>query len=111
MPPRTARSQPTDPATILPALLRSVESSPYAAHQKSRTTAARLLAGGHQKEAAEVLFELSKALLKKDEWGSGVDLGIELVKVWEGAGVVCDETTRGAFAVPPAFEMVLGYGR
>jgi hypothetical protein len=96
MPPRTARSQPTEPSVILPPLLRSVESSAYAAHQKTRTTAARLVAGGHHAEAAEVLFELAKALLKKEEWGSGVDLGLELVKVWDGAEVECDETTRGA---------------
>jgi hypothetical protein len=95
MPPRTSRSQVTSAAEILPALLRQVESSAYAAHQKTRTTAARLVASDHVDDAGQVLFEVSKALLKKEEWGSGVDLGSELIKVWDGAGVVCDETTRG----------------
>ncbi|KAJ9093600.1 hypothetical protein QFC19_008267 [Naganishia cerealis] len=83
MPPR---AQVTDPAKLLPPILRLLEQSPpdaYSAQQKARTTAARLLASANYDSAIEVLFSSAKELLKLKEWGSGCDLAVYLVQAYE----------------------------
>lgn len=103
MPPR---AQPTDPAKLLPSILRYLESSPpdsYSAHQKARTTAARLVHSGHHDEAIQVLFTSSKELLKVREWGSGSDLGCYLVEVYRTKEVGVDAESKGAAIFEAAF--------
>ncbi|KAJ9125435.1 hypothetical protein QFC22_000396 [Naganishia vaughanmartiniae] len=83
MPPR---ANITDPAKLLPPILRLLEQSPpdaYSAQQKARTTAARLLASAHYDSAIQVLFGSAKELLKLKEWGSGCDLAVYLVQAYE----------------------------
>jgi hypothetical protein len=95
MPPRNL---PTDPAKLTPPILRFLESSPpdgYSAHQKARTTAARLVHSGHKQEAIQVLFVSAKELLKVQEWGSGTDLGCYLVEVYRNAEVDVDSESKG----------------
>ena len=95
MPPRNL---PTDPAKLTPPILRFLESSPpdsYSAHQKARTTAARLVHSSHKQEAIEVLFVSAKELLKIQEWGSGTDLGCYLVDVYRSAEVKVDSDSKG----------------
>lgn len=95
MPPRAL---PTDPAKLLPPILRHLESSPpdaYSAHQKARTTAARLVHSGHDDAAVEVLYGASKELMKVKEWGSGCDLAVYMVQVYQGSEVVVTDESRG----------------
>lgn len=92
----------------------------YAAHQKYRTTAARLLktpapssfgtgkshassSGGAAgvlpydeaaQQAAELLFDGARALLEKGELGGGTDLSLYLLDVWSQRAVRCDDATR-----------------
>ena len=95
----------------------------YAAHQKYRTTAARLLktpapssfgtgkgaaskAKGSDgaalpfdddaKKAAELLLEGARALLEKGELGGGTDLTLYLLDVWTTRGVPCSDENRKA---------------
>ncbi len=95
MPPRL---QSTEPSKLLPPILRHLQSNPpdaYSAHQKARTTAARLIHSSHEDAAIEVLFGASKELLKVREWGSGCDLACYLVQVYTSAGVEVTPETRG----------------
>ncbi|CED83811.1 Uncharacterized conserved protein [Phaffia rhodozyma] len=92
MPPR---NQPTNPAEILPSLQSLVQTNAYSAHQKTRTTAARLSAHGHVDAATEVLFEISKALLKKGEVGSGVDLAVFMINTTESKNELFGDVVRG----------------
>jgi hypothetical protein len=95
MPPRTL---PTDPARLLPPIIRYLEATPpdaYSAHQKARTTAARLVHSGHKQEAIHVLFVSAKELMKVKEWGSGTDLGCYMVEVYKTAEIAVDTESRG----------------
>lgn len=83
----------------------------YSAHQKARTTAARLLAGPRRataapttatatfdkkaQDAAELLWETARRLLEEGQVGSGADLAIMLVGVWDARGVACGDQQRG----------------
>ena len=91
----------------------------YAAHQKYRTTAARLLKtpapssfgtgkGGKAKgsdgvalpfdddakKAAELPLEGARVLLEKGELGGGTDLTLYLLDVWSARGVPCSDENR-----------------
>ncbi|KAH8919647.1 hypothetical protein BT69DRAFT_1313233 [Atractiella rhizophila] len=85
--------------TSLNTLLSSREY--YSAHQKLRTTAARLLKSStaneyddKAKEAVELLFEGAKKLLEHGERGSGADCAEYVVEVWTGKGVVMGKEER-----------------
>lgn len=95
MPPRTLQ---TDPAKLLPSILRFISSSPpdaYSAHQKARTTAARLVHAEKYTEAIEILWTTAKELLKLGEAGSGCDLGVYMVQVYIQADVEVTSESRG----------------
>lgn len=97
MPPR---AQPIDPKKLLPPILRLLtpeSGSPdaYSAHQKARTTAARLINSGHNDAAIEVLFGSAKELLKLGEAGSGCDLTVYLLGVYRDAEVEVTSESRG----------------
>ena len=93
----------------------------YAAHQKYRTTAARLLKtpapssfgtskgassssssspaillpyDGDAETATELLFEGARALLEKGELGGGSDLSLYLLETWIQRGVHCTDENR-----------------
>ena len=90
----------------------------YAAHQKYRTTAARLLktpapsSFGTGKgpsasnsdvqlpfdepaqSATELLLDGARALLEKGELGGGTDLSLYLLETWKQRGVHCTEENR-----------------
>ncbi|EOR00379.1 hypothetical protein E3P92_01401 [Wallemia ichthyophaga] len=53
----------------------------YGAHQRTRTAAARLSRNGIQGQytAIELLFIVSKSLLEKSQWASGVDVSIMMI--------------------------------
>lgn len=112
MPPRRANAHTsTDPTVLLPPLLKLLTATPpdaYSAHQKARTTAARL-DKAHPQAAIEVLFGVAKELMKIGEWGSAVDLGVYLVSVYEKSEVQVSVESRGLFQgfVPDAVADVL----
>jgi hypothetical protein len=89
------RSIPTDTAAILPPLLSLVQSNAYSAHQKTRTTSARLISHGYPDEAITVLFEVAKALLKSGETGSGVDLATAMLAAYDGKAEKVTDESRG----------------
>jgi hypothetical protein len=109
MPPR---AHVTDPAKLLPPILRLLEQSPpdaYSAQQKARTTAARLLASTHYDSAIEILFGSAKELLKLKEWGSGCDLAVYLVQAYEKGEIeVTDESKGGQVSEFGAAVLKLG---
>jgi hypothetical protein len=95
MPPR---AHVTDPAKLLPPILRLLEQSPpdaYSAQQKARTTAARLLASTHYDSAIEILFGSAKELLKLKEWGCGCDLAVYLVQAYEKGEIEVTDESKG----------------
>jgi hypothetical protein len=71
----------------------------YSAHQKYRTSAARLLKNLDDEkkcnDAADLLFDGARRLLEKGQAGSGVDLSRYLVKSWAERGVKCGKDERG----------------
>ncbi|TIA86648.1 hypothetical protein E3P99_03607 [Wallemia hederae] len=71
--------------TILP-LLDSGDH--YGAHQRTRTAAARLARNGveGQKSAIELLYIVSRSLLEKSEWGSGVDVSVMMIDAMSNLG-------------------------
>lgn len=90
-------------SAALSSILTQVSSGDfYSAHQKARTTSARLLSKAASptaldtkaSEAATLLWQVSKALLEKGQVGSGVDLAGLLVGVWKARGVECGERER-----------------
>lgn len=95
MPPR---SLPTDPSALLPPILSHLASPTpdgYSAHQKARTTCARLIRSRHYDEAINVLLTTAKELFKCQEWGSGTDLGVYMIEVYRTAKVRVDSESKG----------------
>ena len=72
----------------------------YAAHQKARTTAARLLKAPttpeKQAQATDLLWSTARQLLEKGEAGSGTDLGLYLIEAWVQDGTRCGDAERSA---------------
>jgi hypothetical protein len=83
----------------------SIQTRPDVPWQKYRTSAARLLKAppsteklpfdSKAQEAAELLWEGARSLLEKGQLGSGTDLGLYLIDVWNTRGVVCGNDERG----------------
>ncbi|WVN89758.1 uncharacterized protein L203_104988 [Cryptococcus depauperatus CBS 7841] len=91
MPPR--RAQTLD--TLLPPILALLPNT-YSAHQKALTTTARLLHTNPPQYslAIEILFAVSKELLKGGEGGSGTELGVKMVDAMREGKVEIDEKSR-----------------
>jgi hypothetical protein len=67
----------------LNAILPQIASSPYEAHQKARTFASRYVKSGQFDTAIDVLFQSARELLKTGQSGSGVDLAVFLLDVYD----------------------------
>ncbi|KAJ8588879.1 hypothetical protein M405DRAFT_818926 [Rhizopogon salebrosus TDB-379] len=68
---------------------------PYEAHQKARTFASRYNKSGQYDIAIDVLFQSARELLKAGQQGSGTDLTLFLLDVYESKGEVVDDESRG----------------
>lgn len=79
----------------LNAILPQIEKSPYEAHQKARTFAARYVKSSQYDIAIDVLFQSSRDLLKAGQPGSGVDLGGFLLEVYDTKGEPVTDDSRG----------------
>jgi hypothetical protein len=86
----------SSPHKALAAILPLIASDqPYEAHQKARTFASRYTKAGQNDTAIDVLFQSARKLFKVSQHGSGTDLTIFLIEVYENAGVPVDEESRG----------------
>jgi len=68
---------------------------PYEAHQKARTFASRYNKSGQYDTAIDVLFQSARELLKVGQQGSGTDLALFLLDVYESKGEVVTDESRG----------------
>jgi golgi to ER traffic protein 4 len=103
---RSKQSQPHDgpiPASTmsskaLNAILPLISSNqPYEAHQKARTFASRYSKAKQYETAIDVLFQSARELLKIGQQGSGTDLAVFLLDVYESKGEEVGEESRGNF--------------
>lgn len=74
---------------------------PYEAHQKARTFASRYSKAGQYDTAIDVLFQSSRELLKSGQQGSGTDLALFLLDVYETKGERVSDESRG----PPSLRI------
>ena len=68
---------------------------PYEAHQKARTFASRYNKSAQYDTAIDVLFQSARELLKRGQQGSGTDLTIFLVDVYENKNESVNDESRG----------------
>ncbi|OCH94818.1 hypothetical protein OBBRIDRAFT_788823 [Obba rivulosa] len=67
----------------------------YEAHQKARTFASRYVKSNQFDTAIDVLFQSARELLKAGQQGSGTDLAVFLLDVYERQGEEVNEESRG----------------
>ncbi|KZW03437.1 DUF410-domain-containing protein [Exidia glandulosa HHB12029] len=67
----------------------------YEAHQKARTFASRYVKSGHYDVAVDVLFQSARELLKAGQQGSGTDLAVMMLDVYESKDQGVDDESRG----------------
>lgn len=82
-------------ARALNAILPQIASSPYEAHQKARTFAARYVKSGQYDTAIDVLFQSARELLKAGQNGSGVDLASFMLDVYDSKPELINDESRG----------------
>ena len=91
MPPKT-----WSPTTALDAILPLIASGQaYEAHQKARTFASRYVKAGAYDTAVQVLFQSARELLKAGHAGSGTDLAVFLIEVYNMKEQDVDAVARG----------------
>ena len=98
MPPDRASSSKALGA-ILPLIAAN---QPYEAHQKTRTFASRYVKAQQYPTAIDVLFQSARELLKIGQLGSGTDLTVFLIEVYETAEIDVGEESRGQ-STPQSF--------
>lgn len=92
MPPASAASSSKALNAILPLI---ASGQPYEAHQKARTFASRYQKSGQYDTAIDVLFQSARELLKAGQQGSGTDLTVFLLDVYETKGEPVTDESRG----------------
>ncbi|KDQ14838.1 hypothetical protein BOTBODRAFT_32195 [Botryobasidium botryosum FD-172 SS1] len=84
------------PERALKAILPLIEAGQaYEAHQKARTFASRYVKASQFDTAIQVLFQSARELLKAGHLGSGTDLGLFLIDVYNTKEQAVDEESRG----------------
>ena len=88
-------SQPSSRAlnAILPLITAG---QAYEAHQKARTFASRYNKSGQYDTAIDVLFQSARELLKAGQQGSGTDLALFMLDVYDSKGEDVNDESRGA---------------
>ncbi|EKM57801.1 uncharacterized protein PHACADRAFT_171018 [Phanerochaete carnosa HHB-10118-sp] len=87
---------PASSGKALNAILPLIEAGqPYEAHQKARTFASRYQKSGQYDTAIDVLFQSARELLKAGQQGSGTDLTLFLLEVYDTKGDEVSDETRG----------------
>ena len=72
----------------------------YEAHQKARTFASRYNKSGQYDTAIDVLFQSARELLKAGQQGSGTDLALFMLDVYDSKGEDVNDESRGAWSTP-----------
>ncbi|KAF8840215.1 hypothetical protein BDN67DRAFT_930847 [Paxillus ammoniavirescens] len=86
----------TSSSRALNAILPLVASGqPYEAHQKARTFASRYSKSAQYDTAVDVLFQSARELLKSGQQGSGTDLTLFMLDVYENKGENVTDESRG----------------
>lgn len=67
----------------------------YEAQQQTRVVAARYIKASNWAEAIEILFNVAQSLLRAGQGGSGGDLSIMLVDVFDKAELKPDSASKG----------------
>ena len=89
---------PPSPAKALNAILPLIAAGQaYEAHQKARTFAARYVKASQYDVAIDVLHQAAREMFKGGHLGSGTDLGVLMLDVYETRGETIDEESRGEF--------------
>lgn len=92
-------AQAASSSRALNAILPLIQSGqPYEAHQKARTFAARYQKSGQYDTAIDVLFQSARELLKIGQQGSGTDLAVFLLDVYDNKGEKVGVESRGMFS-------------
>jgi golgi to ER traffic protein 4 len=67
----------------------------YEAHQKARTFASRYVKANQYDIAIDVLYQAAREMFKGGHLGSGSDLGVFMVDIYETKGETVEEESRG----------------
>ena len=79
----------------LNAILPQIPTAPYEAHQKARTFASRYVKSEQYDTAIDVLFQSAKELFMNGQPGSGSDLTLFLLDVYETKGETVNDESKG----------------
>jgi hypothetical protein len=88
-------SQPPSSRALAAILPLIASSNAYEAHQKARTFASRYVKSRQYDTAIDVLFQSARELLKAGQTGSGVDLTLFLLDVYENKEEKVSDESRG----------------
>jgi golgi to ER traffic protein 4 len=89
-------SRASSSTKALAAILPVIESGQaYEAHQKARTFASRYQKASQFDTAIDVLFQSARELLKRGQLGSGTDLSIFLLDIYESKPEKVTDESRG----------------
>src|SRR5258707_15166391 len=87
---------PPSSAKALNAILPLIAAgNAYEAHQKTRTFASRYVKANQHDVAIDVLFQAAREMFKGGHLGSGTDLGVYMIDVYETKGETVAEESRG----------------
>jgi hypothetical protein len=97
----SSRTGPTSSSRALQAILPLISAGqPYEAHQKARTFATRYTKSGAHDVAIDVLFQSARELLKAGHAGSGTDLSILLLDLYDRTSEPVTDVSRGTYDHP-----------
>ncbi|KAI0703769.1 hypothetical protein BC835DRAFT_1404009 [Cytidiella melzeri] len=89
-------AQASSSSRALNAILPLIQSGQgYEAHQKARTFASRYQKSGQYDTAIDVLFQSARELFKIGQQGSGTDLTVFMLDVYDNKGEKVDSESRG----------------
>ncbi|KAI9641209.1 hypothetical protein NHQ30_010009 [Ciborinia camelliae] len=74
---------------------KTAEGSYYEAHQQTRVVASRYIKTQNYGAALEILYNVSLSLLQAAQGGSGGDLALFLLEVYNVSALACDSTSKG----------------
>ena len=94
--PRSAVSSTRALKAILPLIPAG---QAYEAHQKARTFASRYQKTAQYDTAIDVLFQSARELLKAGQQGSGTDLTLFLIDIYEAKGDDVNDESKGMRAI------------
>lgn len=75
--------------------LRTAEGSYYEAHQQTRVVASRYIKSQNYPAATDILYNVSLSLLTAAQGGSGGDLALFLLEVYNLSSQPCDSASKG----------------